>query len=250
MWTCSTAVSAGGKQCAHLVGLFAVGMSLAACAAGENDDRKAGSSDAERSRVERIVHDYIIAHPEVITEAFSQREKREMARLIDTNRAVIETPFGGAWAGAKDGDVILVELFDYACGYCRASNSDIARLLVEDKKLKVVWRELPVLGEDSLAAARVSLAAAKQGRFVQFHDALFAAGAPTPANIAKAQKIAGVTSMTSGEFDNEIANNNEIARALGANGTPAFVIGGAVLHGAVGYDALKKAIADAREKKG
>ena len=234
------------RRSAPLLGLAALVAVLTACG---RDDAGNGSSDAERARIERIVHDYIIAHPEVISEAFTQRENRETARLIDANRVLIETPYAGAWAGAKDGDVVLVELFDYACGFCRASNPDVARLLAEDEKLKVVWRDLPVLGNDSIAAARASLAAAKQGKFVQFHDALFGAGPPTTENIAKAQQAAGVSPMTSAEFDAELSKNHEIARALGVNGTPAFLIGGTVLRGAVGYDALKKAIAEFRERK-
>ena len=94
-------------------------------------------------------------------------------------------PYHGAWAGAADGDVVLVEFFDYACGFCRASNPDVERLLREDPRLKVVWREYPVLGPDSERAAVASMAAAESGRFRQFHDRLFAAGPPSEATIAQ-----------------------------------------------------------------
>jgi protein-disulfide isomerase len=235
---------------AGIVGVL-IGASAVAYAATQGKASDAGaSSDPERARIERIVHDYILAHPEIIPEAVTLLQERDLAKTVNANRAAIETPFAGAWAGAKDGDVTLVEFFDYACPYCRATNGDVSRLLKEDPRLKVVWRELPVLGDDSIAAAHVSLAAAKQNRFRAFHDRLFDAGRPTPAVLAEAQKAAGVTPSQSAEFATEIDSNFELARALKATGTPTFVVGDKVLQGAVGYDALKDAIAAARKRKG
>ena len=232
--------------CAILV----AGVLIAACSKAETDEAVTNfSSDPETAKIERIVHDYVINHPEIITEAFSRRDQRAMAKLVNDHRKEIETPFAGAWAGASDGDVVMVEFFDYACGFCRASNPDIARLLKEDRNLKVVWRELPVLGENSLTAAQMSLAAAKQGKFKDFHDKLYAAGPPTPATIAQAQKSAGIVPMQSPEFTAEIDKNNDLARQLGATGTPTFVIGDRIVSGAVGYQALKEAIAEARKKR-
>jgi len=207
-----------------------------------------GPADPDRARIEQIVHDYILAHPEIIPEAVKRMQEGEAAKAVDAQRARYETPFAGAWAGAENGDVVLVEFFDYACGFCRAAHPDIARLLEEDKALKVVWRELPVLGEDSVAAARASLAAAKHGRFLAFHDRLFAAGRPDPAAVAAARQAAGVTAAPSPEFQREIEQNFELARAINASGTPTFVIGDRVIQGAVGYQALKDAIAEARKK--
>ncbi|MDB5697206.1 MAG: DsbA family protein, partial [Alphaproteobacteria bacterium] len=206
------------------------------------------AADPDRARIEKVVHDYILAHPEIIPEAMKRLQEGEIAKAVEAHRARFETPFAGAWAGAEKGDVVLVEFFDYACGFCRASNPDIARLLKEDKDLKVVWRELPVLGEDSIAAAQASLAAAKQGRFRAFHDRLFAAGQPDRAAVAAAQTAVGVTAAPSPEFQREIEQNLELARAVNATGTPTFVIGARVIQGAVGYQALKDAIAEARKR--
>lgn len=226
---------------------LSVGVAAVVFAATQSDSPDARfSNDPDKARIERIVHDYILAHPEIIPEAYRLLQDREMAKVVDAHRIAIETPFAGAWAGAKDGDVVLVEFFDYACGYCRASNADVARLLKEDQDLKVVWRELPVLGQDSIAAAHVSLAAARQGRFVPFHDQLFAAAPPNPQAIAAVQKSLSVTPLQSAEASREIDKNFELARAIGATGTPTFVVGDKVLSGAVGYDALKAAIAKAR----
>ncbi|MEA3033424.1 MAG: hypothetical protein QOH86_1440 [Sphingomonadales bacterium] len=198
-----------------------------------------------------IVRDYVLTHPELVPEAMQRLEANEALKAIEANRAAIETPFAGAWAGARDGDVTLVEFFDYACPYCHRSNADVDRLLAEDKKLKVVWREWPVLGPDSEAAAQASLAAAAAGRFKPFHDALFAAGRPGPDTIAKARQAAGLPVEGSAPADSqgELERNYRLANALKASGTPTFVVGDRILQGAVGYDALKQAIAEARARK-
>ena len=208
-----------------------------------------GGSGAQsgRAETEAVVRDYLLAHPEIIPEAMTRLQARESAKLVRANRRAIETPFGNAWAGAADGDVVLVEFFDYACGYCRKSNADVERLLAEDKQLKVVWREWPVLGEPSLAASEASLQAAEAGRFHQFFAAMFAQGRPEPAAIAAASRTAGLPGGESkSAHQRELQGNHELARAIGATGTPTFVVGDEVLQGAVGYDALKAAIAKAR----
>jgi protein-disulfide isomerase len=195
------------------------------------------------------VRDYLLENPEIIPEAMDRLQARESAKVVDANRQAIETPFAGAWAGAKDGDVVLVEFFDYACGYCRKSNADIDRLLKEDSRLKVVWREWPVLGPDSEAAARVSLAAAQAGRYKPFYDRLFALGRPTAEAVAEAQSAVGVgAAAEAAAAEAELAKNYQLARGLGATGTPTFVVGDQVLQGAVGYEALKEAIAETRAR--
>jgi protein-disulfide isomerase len=211
-----------------------------------------GSSD--RVEVEKIVREYVLENPEIIPEAMQRLQRNEAAKVVRANRAALETPFAGAWGGAAEGDVVLVEFFDYACGYCRKSNADVERLLKEDPKLKVVWRDWPVLGPESEQAAQASLAAARHGRFRQFYDRLFASGRPTDRTIAEAQQAAGITPQlvqqvaSSPEAQSELAKNHELARALGASGTPTFIVGDQVLQGAVGYEALKEAIAEARAK--
>jgi protein-disulfide isomerase len=143
---------------------------------------------ASDARIGEVVHNYIMENPEVLPEAMAELTRREASQAIGPRRAEFETPYGGAWAGAADGDVVLVEFFDYACGFCRQSNAAIDRLLAEDKGLKVVWRELPVLGPDSQQAAFASLAAADQGRFRQYYSALFAAGRPTPPAVRRRRR--------------------------------------------------------------
>jgi protein-disulfide isomerase len=200
-----------------------------------------------RADTEAIVHNYILDHGELLPKAIERMERRQASSAVTRNRAALETPWHGAWAGAANGDVVLVQFFDYACGFCRVSNPDIDRLLRDDPRLKVVWRELPVLGPDSQAAAHVSLAAAEQGRFRQFHARMFGLGLPSGAVVAQAVQESGVRPAgPTAAGRAELARNIELARAIGATGTPTFVIGDQVLQGAVGYDTLKAAIAATR----
>jgi protein-disulfide isomerase len=206
----------------------------------------------DKAAIGRIVHDYVLDHPEILPEAMHRLEARQTAKLVAEHRSAIERPYGGAWAGAANGDVTLVEFTDFACGYCRASLSDVGRLLAEDPKLKVVYREYPILTAESGTAARVALAASSPGRYGQFRRSIYAAGPPSAESIAAAAASAEIdpTKGNSPAIGEEIGNNVALARTLGIGGTPAFVIGDQLLSGAVGYDALKAAIAQAREKNG
>ena len=198
----------------------------------------------------RIVRAGILANPQVLVEAADALRDAQYAPILAANRAAIETPFGSSWKGASKPDVTLVEFFDYACPYCKASNPIVDRLLQEDKGLRVVYRELPILGPDSVTSARLSLEASKLGRFAQFHDALWAAGRPSPEANAQAAAAAGIPPQPGNDpaLDGEITSNMKLAGQLGATGTPLFVIGNRVMNGAVGYDMLKDAIVKARAK--
>jgi len=235
-----------GGLIAGAIGLIVGGGAVALWANG-------GGGPANRGEIEQVVRAYLLEHPEVIPEAMERLQDRELAQAVNANRSAYETPFAAAWAGADDADVVLVEFFDYACGYCRKSNADVERLLAEDKKLKVVWREWPVLGPESEKAAQVSLAAAKAGRFRPYFQRLYALGRPTDQTIEQAAREAGVTPqmvqqvLASGEAQGELRKNYQLAQAVRGNGTPTFVVGDKVLHGALGYDALKQAIAEARK---
>ena len=193
----------------------------------------------------RKVRAYILAHPEVVAEAGEQLR-------IGPYRKGIETPFASAWAGDPHGDVTLVMFTDYNCPYCRASVPEVDRLLSHDPKLKVVWRELPVLGPASDAAAAAALAAARQGRYPAFHHALFSGAHPDEQAIAAAAEAAGIAPATvaagsrTPEVQAEIVSNLNLARQLGIGATPYFIVGNRVFEGAVGYDRLSAAVAEAR----
>ena len=209
-----------------------------------------GSTD--RARVEQVVRDYVLAHPEIIPEAMDRLRARETGKAVAANADAILKPFHSAWAGNPNGDVTVVEYFDYNCGYCRASLPNVAQLIASDPKVKVVYRELPILAESSAAAAKLSLAAAEQGKFIAFHDALYAAGQVTPESMAAAAKAAGIDMQRAAAFgpraEAEIASNLGVMRQLGMTGTPSFVIGDHVVASVLSFEELQKAVAAARAK--
>jgi protein-disulfide isomerase len=211
-------------------------------------DRFAAPGGADQAQMERVVHDYVLGHPEIIPQAMQKLQDRQSGELVAANSDAIVKPFGSAWAGNPQGDVTLVEYFDYNCGYCRASLPLIADLIKRDPKLRVVYRDLPILSDESRLAARASLAAAQQGKFLGFHDALYAGGPVSNASIAAAAAKAGVAlaGIDTASVDAEIARNMQTAAKLGMNGTPSWVVGNRVLSGALPIEEIEKAIAAAR----
>lgn len=211
------------------------------------------NSSPDKAAIEAVVHDYILDHPEIIPQAMKKLEDQRVAALVDKNRAALETPYAGAWQGAAKPDVTLVAFMDYACGYCRASLPDIARLLKDEPTLRVVYHELPIIAKGSAAAARVSLYAAEAGQFSAFHKAMFAEGGVEPDQILDAAAKAGLdpkkakAALDDTARNTTLSDNVQLAQSLEAQGTPLFVIGDQVLYGAVGYDALKAAVDKARK---
>ncbi len=203
-----------------------------------------------KARTEAIVRDYILEHPEILPEAMKRLQAKENGQLVARNQPALEIPFHGAWAGAEKPDVTLVMFTDYSCGFCRSSLADVDRLLAEDKKLKIVWREIPILGPGSEAAARAALTAAQQGRYLDFHRRLFRDGPPDEASVARLLQATSVTASADADdaITQEIEKNLALARTLGLTGTPTFVIGDRILQGAVGYKALKDAVGEARKR--
>ncbi|HZV18904.1 MAG TPA: DsbA family protein [Sphingobium sp.] len=209
---------------------------------------------ADRAAIEAVVRDYILAHPEIIPEAIKRLQAKEMAQKVAEHRAELETPYKGAWEGAARPDVTLVAFMDYACGFCRSSLPDLARLVKEDPGLRIVYRELPIIAEGSAGAARVSLLAAEDGKFMAFHKAMYAASDVEPATVLKVASRVGLdtakaqVALKSKAGDAPIVENVRLAQALDATGTPMFVVGDRVFTGAVGYETLKAAIAEARQR--
>ncbi len=199
----------------------------------------------------RLVRDALARDPQILIEGQKALNYQQAVKSLEPIRAQLETPYASAWAGSAKPDITMTYFFDYGCGYCRQSNPAIDRLIAEDKGLRVVYRELPILGPDSAVAARASLAAAKAGKFRAFHDELFAAGRPTTQNIGAVAQRLGVTPEMARDasFDGEIRQNIAMAEQLGATGTPLFVIGNQIINAAVPYEDMKIAIAEARKAK-
>jgi protein-disulfide isomerase len=196
----------------------------------------------------KIVRQGMMADPQILADTAEALRDSQYAPVIAANKAAIETPFASSWKGSAKPDVTVVEFFDYACPYCKASNPAVDRLVQEDKGVRVVFRELPILGPNSVTAARLSLEASKAGHFAAFHDTLWATGRPAPETIAVAAKAAGVPPEPTADpaIEAELKHNFQLAGQLGATGTPLFVIGNRVMNSAVNYDTLKSAIAAAR----
>jgi protein-disulfide isomerase len=145
-----------------------------------------------------------------------------------------------------------VQFTDYACGYCRRSVPDVEALIAENPELRVVIREYPIMGPNSRLAAEMALAAAEQGRYAAFHEAMFAQGSPDGPSIIRAAQSAGLDitraqkARAATQIEEEIGRNLDLARKLGIEGTPSWVIGDTLLAGAVGKDELAAALARAR----
>jgi len=231
-----------------LLGMVALGV---VCGAGGMflADRVAPGElgGADKVRVERVVRDYVLANPELIPQAMQKLQERDSAKAVAASRGAIEQPYAGAWIGNPKGDVTLVEYYDYNCGYCRAILPTLQKLVEQDPQLRIVFKELPVLSEQSRVAARAALAAAQQNRFKPFHDALYAGGPVSDTTIAAAGRTAGVNvAAIPRDADATIRQNLDVAAKLGITGTPSWVVGDQVMTGALPIDQLQAAIVRAR----
>lgn len=215
-----------------------------------------------RADVETIVREYILANPEVLEEAYTilqqRRQSEQDAAIVtslETHRDALENSRYGAVMGNPDGDVTLVEFFDYNCGYCKRAMDDLDRLIADDPNLRVVMKEFPVLGPPSVEAAAVSILVneMKPELYGEFHDRLLSSETPADGEVALTiaadmglprDEIAG--NLRSEEVRGAMQESYDIAKALGLSGTPSYVVGDKVAFGAVGYDELKAHINTAR----
>jgi len=217
-------------------------------------DRTGGAAPASRAGIEKTVRGYLLANPEIIPEAMGVMRDRQTGREIAANRSAVLEPYGSAWTGNPKGNLTIVEYFDYNCGFCRSSLPTIARLIASDPQLRIVFRELPVLSDESHAAARLSLVAAEQGKFQAFHDAMYAGGPISDQSIANAVRHAGLdpqqakAAAQQPRIESEIQSNLAIAQRLGMTGTPSWVIGDHVVSAALPFEELQALIAKARRK--
>jgi protein-disulfide isomerase len=196
------------------------------------------------------VREYLLAHPDVIPEAMAALEARDNGKVVAEHRGQIQKVIGDAWLGNPNGDVTVVEFFDYNCTYCRGSLPTIQALVKADPNVKVVFRELPILAQSSYDAAKLSYAAAVQGKFRAFHDPLYKAGPVTTATLAVAAKNAGIdlarAKASEKAAEAEVRANITVAKALKTSGTPTWVIGDQVIIGMRPLEELQAAVKAAR----
>lgn len=193
---------------------------------------------------------YLMDNPKIlqdVAEALAAEQARE--RLASLGDELYE-PFPGAVIGNPQGSRVLIEFTDYNCPYCESSLKDVTRLVAEDPELKVIMREWPIF-EGSEEAARMALAAGMQGKYLEFHERMFAVGPATPASVEIAAQGIGLDmerarkDAASEAVSVELVRNLTFARSLGFSGTPAFIAEGTPFAGAVGYDRLKEALENA-----
>ncbi len=218
---------------------------------------------AQQEEINRLVRQYILDHPEVILEAVQALETRKQAEADGRRVAAIEQVYADLTehpespvVGNPAGDVVVVEFFDYNCGYCRKMTEDMFDLVEADGGIRYVLKELPIFGEDSRYAAKAALAAARQDKYAEFHYALMTAGVTIDVGTTRAiaQSI-GLdlarleADMLDPALDAELDRNYALARSLGVEGTPAMVIGKTFVPGARSYGDLEKLVAAARARK-
>lgn len=208
-----------------------------------------------------IVRDYILANPEVLLEAMQELEKKQEAQRetvaekgIKAYEAELLRDSDSPIAGNPNGDVTIVEFMDYQCGYCKRVYSVVKSVVAADGKVKIIYKDLPILGEGSRIAAYAALAAARQNKYLALHNALMEFRGPLDrARILDVAASVGIDvpqlekDLEAPEIKQIIERNLALASALGVRGTPAFVIGKQFVPGAVDADTLKKLIADARK---
>jgi protein-disulfide isomerase len=221
-------------------------------------------SGDQRGEIERIVREYLLSHPELLQEVMTELEKRQAAAESEKHRAAVQehnaTIFSSprqVTLGNTQGDVTVVEFFDYNCGYCKRAMTDMLEIL-KDSKVKFVLKEFPVLGEGSVQAAQVAAAVRMQDKsggkkYLEFHQKLL--GGRGQADKARALAVAKEVGfdvariekdMASDEVKGQLEESFKLAEALGLNGTPSYVVGSDVVVGAVGLSALKEKINGAR----
>jgi protein-disulfide isomerase len=241
--------------------LFAVVLASTAPAAGNAQT----FSSEQRGEIERIIKEYLLSNPELLQDVMTELEKHQTAADAEKHRAAVAehgaeifTSPHQVTLGNPQGDVTLVEFFDYNCGYCKRAMADMLDLLKTDGSLKFVLKEFPVLGEGSVQAAQVAAAVRMQDKsggkkYLEFHLKLL--GGRGAADKARALAVAKETGFDLARIEKDIASdevkttieeNMKLAEALGLNGTPSYVVGKEVVVGAVGLASLKEKVNTAR----
>lgn len=213
-----------------------------------------------KQSIEAVIESYLRSRPEVIEQALQtlavQRQERETARIkqaIVRSQGDLHHDPTSPVSGDADGDVTVVEFFDYRCGFCKRAASAITQLQHDDARVRVVYKDFPILGTESLVAATAALASQSQGRHQAFHEALLAAKEGlTHDDILRIARDVGLNpeqlqiDMENAEWLSSIHRNQALARELGITGTPAFIVGNELVLGAVDLTVLKTLVARAR----
>jgi protein-disulfide isomerase len=215
----------------------------------------------QRESLERTLYYYLSQHPDVLFQALqsaedkvkSEAETQARVALGERRQELVGDPTSPV-VGNPQGNVTIVEFFDYRCPYCKQVEPSLAALLREDGNIRLVYKEFPILGKDSVYATRMALAARKQGKYEAFHAAMMAVKGhidePVVRQVGKSVGLdleRAAADLQSTETDDIIKRNDSLARSLDIRGTPAFIIGGEIVPGAVDIETMKQKIAAARK---
>lgn len=209
-------------------------------------------SSADRAAIEALVRDYLLRNPGIIVEALQILEAREREAAAAAAAELREGP-GDPILGNPRGDVVVVEFFDYRCPYCRKVAEPLKKAVREDGNVKLVMKEWPILGPPSVYAARIALAAMRQGKYEAFHEAMMATtGTVDEATVLAVADRIGLDrvrlerDIKDPQIDAVFERNRALARRLGITGTPAFFFGDTFVPGAISYDEMKRLIKSSR----
>ncbi len=216
-----------------------------------------GFTPQQRGEIETIIREYFIKHPEMIEELQALAASEKIKRAISDNKEILLNSPRQVTLGNPQGDVTMVEFFDYNCGYCKRALDDMTTLLKNDPKLRIVLKEMPVLSQGSLEAAQVAAALTMQDksgkRYLDFHQKLLSGrGQADKARALAVAKEVGADmprlekDMASAEIKLALEESMKLAEAFGIQGTPSYVVGNEVLVGAVGLKELQSKINAAR----
>ncbi|MFL6805191.1 MAG: DsbA family protein [Xanthobacteraceae bacterium] len=222
-----------------------------------------GFSDAQRGEIERIIRNYLMQNPEILQEVMTELEKKQQVVDAEKNKTAVKdnaqllfSSSHQVTLGNLQGDVTLVEFFDYNCGYCKRALSDVRAMVKADPKLRVVLKDFPVLGPDSVEASRVALAVKNQlqgDKLFDYHvkvlesrgrvngERAIAVAKEMGVDVARLQK-----DMDAADIRSALQENVSLGDKLGLSGTPAFIIGDEVVAGAVGLEPLRQVVAGVR----
>lgn len=208
-----------------------------------------------------FIREYIMENPEVIFQSVEKyQEEQKKKAEVDAQQTLKDnlaslTAADLPSTGNPDGDVTIIEFFDYNCGYCKRALPDIQKLLESDKNVRIVFHEMPILSDSSRLAAMWALAAHKQDKYFEFHSALMEfRGAKTADEMKKIAKRLKLDvekleeDAKSQEISTELAKSMELAQKLGVTGTPAFIVGDQIFRGYIPHDAMAVAIKQEREE--
>lgn len=213
--------------------------------------------EGQTKAIEKIVRDYLLKNPEILVDVQEALNTKRLNDAISENSKAIFRSKYSFVAGNPKGDVTVVEFADYNCGICKQSLSAVMKLIETDKNVRVVIKELPIFGrEPSIEAARVAVAAIKQGKYLELHNALMKSRGRVDKStaLAAARKL-GLdvekleADMSDPEIEAAIGESFTLARALGVEGTPFFLVGDKAIPGGYPnlYDLFVQYVADVRK---